>query len=107
MKLDSNKFLKRCNKCNHSHLTTIDFEFAMEKLQWDNPLEVDKNINFYQCEKCQQVYWEGGQFDRAQKKYNEMSESQESSTVPDESETQEESISEAGDQLKGDMETEL
>ena len=74
--LDPSKFLSRCNKCNHHELLVIAKEIAFERMNWEDPDSVDPKTLFYQCPICLQIYYEGGQFDRAKKQYNKFNDDQ-------------------------------
>lgn len=63
--------LSRCVKCNAKDLKVLSFEEAQKTLQWENQdaCQVDE---FWQCNQCQQIYWEGGTFDRAKKMFSRL-----------------------------------
>lgn len=73
IKIDKSKILGRCVKCNNPTLVRIEFEEAMESLEWENT-EGQETIKFFKCPRCFQIFWEGGMFDRAKKKFNALGE---------------------------------
>ena len=73
IKIDKKKILGRCVKCNNPQLKKITFDQAMESLKWENT-EGQENLNFFQCTKCLQIFWEGGMFERAKTKFNALGE---------------------------------
>lgn len=63
--------LSRCVKCNAKDLKMIGFIEAQKTLQWEN--QDDSLVKeFWQCNQCQQIYWEGGTFDRARKMFSRL-----------------------------------
>lgn len=69
--LDKKKILSRCVKCNHPKLKLITKEEAMKTLQWENA-EEKEDTQFYICESCKQIYWEGGMFKRAKANFESI-----------------------------------
>lgn len=68
--LSTYKTLSRCVKCNSPDLIIIGCEEAMKDLTFKHE---DKPINtFWRCGKCNQIYWEGGQFVKAKAKYEQF-----------------------------------
>ena len=71
-KLDFGLFtpLSRCVKCNCGELEVIEREEALKSIVFqydDNPIQ-----EFWRCQKCKQIYWEGNQFHKAKDKYTKM-----------------------------------
>ena len=105
IKITKGSLLSRCVKCNEKNLKRINLEEAQVVLQWENHEE--SNIKeFWQCQKCKQVYWEGGTFDRAKRMFEELVGKQEKKNSkleipePDISENCEKQILESPDQNK-------
>ena len=73
IKIDKSKILGRCGKCNNPELLSISIEEAMEHLKWEST-EGQEDVKFYRCSKCLQIFWEGGMFERAKKKFNAIGE---------------------------------
>lgn len=71
IKVASGNFLSRCVKCNHEGLVIITTDEARKQLQWKLD-DYDKYDEYWQCEKCKQVYWEGNTFKRAQNRFKEF-----------------------------------
>lgn len=71
IKVTKDKLLSRCVKCNDKSLKLIPFEEAQKTLKWENAQ--DSNIKeYWQCGSCNQIYWEGGTFDRAKKMFSQL-----------------------------------
>ncbi len=68
-KIDLSLFttLSRCVKCNGPELIIIETEEAKKEIKFKYEDSTVKE--FWRCTKCKQIYWEGGQFERAKEKY--------------------------------------
>ena len=65
--------LSRCVKCNAKDLLWLSFDQAQETLKWEKVEDQSTQPkDFWQCQQCKQIYWEGGTFDRAQKMFQEL-----------------------------------
>lgn len=65
--------LSRCVKCNAKELKWLSFEQAQETLKWEAVQDQSTQPkDFWQCQQCKQIYWEGGTFDRAQRMFQEL-----------------------------------
>lgn len=73
IKINKEQILGRCVKCNNPKLVCIEFEEAMEHLKWEET-DGQEETAFFKCPKCLQIFWEGGMFDRAKKKFNALGE---------------------------------
>ena len=71
IKVSKKDLLSRCVKCNSGELQIIGAEEAMKTLQWENT-EESLIKEFWKCPSCNQIYWEGGTFDRAQKMFSQL-----------------------------------
>jgi len=65
--LEDYRTLSRCVKCNNPELIIISTEEARKDI---NFVHEDNIITeFWRCSKCKQIYWEGGQFQKAKRKF--------------------------------------
>ena len=71
IKISKKDLLSRCVKCNNGNLVIIEPEEAMKTLQWENT-EESLIKEFLKCPSCNQIYWEGGTFDRASKMFSQL-----------------------------------
>jgi uncharacterized protein with PIN domain len=68
-KIDMEKLhlLSRCVKCNSGDLVLMDYKKAIESLSFQYE---DVNIKeFWQCAKCNQIYWEGQSYKNSKKRF--------------------------------------
>lgn len=72
LRIRNSQLMTRCVKCNNGDLKVTTFEEVKKHLQ-GNGYDFKHNMQdikqFWLCEKCTQVYWEGGQFANARKNY--------------------------------------
>lgn len=69
VKIDKKKILSRCILCN-STVEKIKKELVKEKV----PERVfNNNEKFWQCKKCNKIYWKGSHFEKMKEKINNLS----------------------------------
>lgn len=70
--IKNSELMSRCVKCNHGTLDVIDYSEAIQQIMasgYQVNADMESVETFWICGKCQQVYWEGGQFANAKKNY--------------------------------------
>jgi uncharacterized protein with PIN domain len=75
LKIKNSLLMTRCVKCNNKELKVVTFEDVKDKLEnngYDFKHGGETIDLFWICEKCDQVYWEGGQFKNARKNYQQF-----------------------------------
>ena len=61
--------MSRCVICNHAEFVVLDKTNVtplFENMDYEKPEDIDK---FFVCNKCGQIFWEGGQFNKAKAQY--------------------------------------
>ncbi|BAT81938.1 hypothetical protein VIGAN_03185600 [Vigna angularis var. angularis] len=73
LKINEDKLMSRCTKCNGTFiqkpLTTEEAIEAAKGFQRIPNCLFDKNLEFWQCMDCHQLYWEGTQYHNAVQKF--------------------------------------
>ncbi|PIN00939.1 putative 3'-5' exonuclease [Handroanthus impetiginosus] len=73
LKISEDQLMSRCTKCNgkfiQKPLTTEEAVEAAKGFQVIPNCLFDKNIEFWQCMDCRQLYWEGTQYHNAVQKF--------------------------------------
>ncbi|XP_057479755.1 uncharacterized protein LOC130767020 [Actinidia eriantha] len=73
LKISENQLMSRCTKCNgmfiQKPLTTEEAVEAAKGFQVIPNCLFDKNLEFWQCMDCNQLYWEGTQYHNAVQKF--------------------------------------
>ncbi|KAL6953991.1 hypothetical protein U1Q18_041658 [Sarracenia purpurea var. burkii] len=73
LKISEDQLMSRCTKCNgrfiHKPLTTEEAVEAAKGFQVIPNCLFDKNLEFWQCMDCNQLYWEGTQYHNAVQKF--------------------------------------
>ncbi|KAK7385002.1 hypothetical protein VNO78_30709 [Psophocarpus tetragonolobus] len=73
LKIDEDQLMSRCTKCNGTFiqkpLTTEEAIEAAKGFQRIPNCLFDKNLEFWQCKDCHQLYWEGTQYHNAVQKF--------------------------------------
>jgi len=76
LKITKDEFLKRCVKCNDTNIVVISKEEARKNLNWKSD-DYDLYDEFWRCDKCKQIYWEGTTFKNAKNRFKEFVEEDE------------------------------
>lgn len=73
LKISEDQLMSRCTKCNgrfiQKPLTTEEAVMAAKGFQRIPDCLFDKNLEFWQCMDCHQLYWEGTQYHNAVQKF--------------------------------------
>ncbi|RAL46354.1 hypothetical protein DM860_015347 [Cuscuta australis] len=73
LEISEDQLMSRCTKCNgrfiQKALTTEEAVKAAQGFQVIPNCLFDKNLEFWQCIVCKQLYWEGGQYHNAVQKF--------------------------------------
>ncbi|CAI0397495.1 unnamed protein product [Linum tenue] len=73
LKISENQLMSRCTKCNgkfiQKPLTTEEAVEAAKGFQKIPSCLFNKNLEFWQCMECNQLYWEGTQYHNAVQKF--------------------------------------
>ncbi|GAB4826173.1 hypothetical protein Ancab_009040 [Ancistrocladus abbreviatus] len=73
LKISEDQLMSRCTKCNgrfiQRPLTTEEAVEAAKGFQKIPDCLFDKNLEFWQCMECNQLYWEGTQYHNAVQKF--------------------------------------
>ncbi|TKY55979.1 Exonuclease mut-7-like [Spatholobus suberectus] len=73
LKINEDQLMSRCTKCNGTFiqkpLTTEEATEAAKGFQKIPNCLFDKNLEFWQCMDCHQLYWEGTQYHNAVQKF--------------------------------------
>ncbi|KAK8560983.1 hypothetical protein V6N13_026417 [Hibiscus sabdariffa] len=73
LKISEDQLMSRCTKCNgrfiQKPLTTEEAIEAAKGFQRIPSCLFDKNLEFWQCKDCNQLYWEGTQYHNAVQKF--------------------------------------
>jgi uncharacterized protein with PIN domain len=69
---EKNKLMSRCVKCNNDKIVVMDPTEAKKTLSWKEHPTSDgfpEVTEFWICENCKQIYWEGASFLNAKKRF--------------------------------------
>ncbi|EPS71795.1 hypothetical protein M569_02957 [Genlisea aurea] len=73
LKISEDQLMSRCSKCNgrfiQKALTSEEAVEAAKGLQVIPKCLFNRNLEFWQCEDCHQIYWEGTQYQNAVQKF--------------------------------------
>lgn len=72
IKISQKDLLTRCVKCNCNKIIYLDREVAMDRLNWEYREDVPETQKFWECAECKQVYFGGGTYDRAKKRFGKF-----------------------------------
>ncbi|CAM8887853.1 unnamed protein product [Rhodiola kirilowii] len=76
LKIDEDRLMSRCTKCNGSFiqkpLSTEEAVEAAKGFQKIPSCLYNKDIEFWQCRDCHQLYWEGTQYHNAVQKFMDV-----------------------------------
>lgn len=72
LKISKENLMSRCVKCNSSELIIVDSSTADQFMEKSNIIKPKEVTEYWMCNECNQVYWEGGQFKKAKNQYSKF-----------------------------------
>jgi uncharacterized protein with PIN domain len=72
---EKNKLMSRCVKCNNEKIAVMDPKEAKKTLNWKDfsaTRGYPEVTEFWICENCKQIYWEGASFMKAKERFEKF-----------------------------------